>query len=435
MNFILLSGGSGKRLWPLSNSSRSKQFIKFFQNEQGEPESMIQRVYRQIRAVDPEAKIVIATAKNQVPLIHNQLGDAVNISIEPMRRDTFSAIALAVSYSVDVLKFSEDEPVIVCPVDPYVDESYFECLLTLGKLAKQREGGLVLMGIQPTYPSEKYGYILPADGERVSKVSKFVEKPDAKTAEVYIQKNALWNGGVFAFKPRYLRSKIAKAFGTCDYLELLNHYESLQAISFDYGFVEKEKDIVVVRYDGRWSDVGTWNTLTESLDKEVIGKGILDVKSQGVSIINELDVPILAMGLKDVVISASPDGILVADKGESSYMKPYVDGLDEKAMYAEKSWGSYQIINIEKGSLTLKVTLNPGHKMHYHSHQKRDEVWVIVEGEGVTRIDGILQDVRPGDVITMQAGCKHTIIAKTKIKLIEVQIGESVSADDKTQYD
>ena len=435
MNYILLSGGSGKRLWPLSNSSRSKQFIKFFENEQGEPESMIQRVHRQIHKADPEASVLIATSESQVPIIHNQLGDDVNLSVEPIRRDTFPAIALAVAYAVDVLHYSRKEPLIVCPVDPYVDDSYFNCLLKMGELVKERNGGLVLMGIQPTYPSEKYGYIIPTDNHPVSAVSKFAEKPDLKTAENYLKQNALWNGGVFAFLPDYLLPKIAESFGTCIYLELLNNYSSLQTISFDYGFVEKESDIAVLRYNGKWSDVGTWNTLTESLNKDIIGKGVKDKKSTGVSIVNELDIPILTMGLKDVVIATSPDGILVADKNESSYMKPYVDGFTETAMYAEKSWGSYQIINIEQGSLTLKVTLNPGHRMHYHAHQKRDEVWVVIEGEGVTRIDGIIQDVRTGDVITMQAGCKHTISAKTRIKLIEVQIGEAISVGDKVQYD
>ncbi len=435
MNYILLSGGSGKRLWPLSNSVRSKQFIKLFENEQGEPESMIQRVYRQIRKADPEAKIVIATSKSQVSMIHNQLGE-VDISIEPARRDTFPAIALAVAYVTDVLKVSKDEPVVVCPVDPYVQDSYFECLKQVGVLASKRaEGGLVLMGIHPTYPSEKYGYIIPKDAEPITKAIRFAEKPNLETAKEYLELNALWNGGVFGFKLGYLLSKMDELLGVNNYDELYAGYESLKAISFDYAFVEKEKDITVIRYNGEWKDIGTWNTLSESLDKKVIGKGVLDKNSSNVNIINELDLPILALGLNDVVISASPDGILVADKHESSYMKPYVDSLEETAMYAEKSWGSYQIINVEKGSLTLKVTLNPGHKMHYHSHQKRDEVWILIEGEGMTLIDGMVQDVHAGDVITMQAGCKHMISAKNKMKLIEVQVGEGISVKDKTRYD
>ena len=155
MNIILLSGGSGKRLWPLSNDIRSKQFIKAFQNEQGELESMVQRVYRQITEVDAEAKVTIATSKKQVSQINNQLGDKVNICVEPDRRDTFPAICLAATYLHDVQGASADEPVIVCPVDPYVENTYFEALKELSDLAAEGNANLTLLGIEPTYPSEK----------------------------------------------------------------------------------------------------------------------------------------------------------------------------------------------------------------------------------------------------------------------------------------
>ena len=155
MNIVLLSGGSGKRLWPLSNDIRSKQFIKIFKTEDGSYESMVQRVYRQIKKVDKDASVTIATSKTQVSAIHNQLGSDVGISIEPCRRDTFPAIALATSYLVDVLGISADESVVVCPVDPYVDDEYFEALKALSDQADKGEANLVLMGIEPTYPSEK----------------------------------------------------------------------------------------------------------------------------------------------------------------------------------------------------------------------------------------------------------------------------------------
>ena len=161
MNIILLSGGSGKRLWPLSNDVRSKQFIKIFKTDNGEYESMIQRVYRQIMSVDSEATVTIATAKTQVSAIHNQLGESVGVSVEPCRRDTFPAIALATAYLHDVQGIPEEETVVVCPVDPYVEREYFEMLKSLGEQASKGEANLVLMGIEPTYPSEKYGYIIP----------------------------------------------------------------------------------------------------------------------------------------------------------------------------------------------------------------------------------------------------------------------------------
>ena len=166
MNIILLSGGSGKRLWPLSNDVRSKQFIKFFRGPDGEPESMVQRVYRQIKAADPNATVTIATSKTQVSALHNQLGEDVGISVEPCRRDTFPAIVLATEYLHTVQGASEDEAVVVCPVDPYVNDDYFEFLKALHDEAEKGESNLTLMGIQPLHPSEKYGYIIPEERPR-----------------------------------------------------------------------------------------------------------------------------------------------------------------------------------------------------------------------------------------------------------------------------
>ena len=190
MNIVLLSGGSGQRLWPLSNDIRSKQFIKLFHTEDGGLESMVQRVYRQIKTADENASVTIATSKSQVSAIHNQLGDEVGISIEPCRRDTFPAIALAAAYLHDIKKIPAEEAVVVCPVDPYVEPDYFEALGKLGDYARESEANLVLMGIEPTYPSEKYGYIIPADGGEISRVNKFKEKPDRATAAEYISQAA-----------------------------------------------------------------------------------------------------------------------------------------------------------------------------------------------------------------------------------------------------
>lgn len=435
MNIVLLSGGSGKRLWPLSNDIRSKQFIKIFKKEDGEYESMVQRVYRQIRHVDPEAKVTIATSKTQVSAIHNQLGKEVGISLEPCRRDTFPAIALATAYLHDVLGVSEEEAVVVCPVDPYVDENYFHAIKDLGELAGKDAANLVLMGIEPTYPSEKYGYIIPKSPDYISEVETFKEKPDAKTAEEYISRGALWNGGVFAYKLKYVLNRAHELIDFHDYYDLFDKYETLTKISFDYAVVEKEESIAVMRFAGEWKDLGTWNTLTEAMEDAVVGNGIMDESCENVHVINELDVPLLCMGLKDVVVSASPDGILVSDKNKSSYIKPYVDGIDGQIMYAEKSWGSYRVLDVEDGSMTIKVTLNAGHKMNYHSHERRDEVWTIIAGTGKTIVDGMEQQVGVGDVITMQAGCKHTIIATTELKLIEVQLGKEISAEDKIKHE
>ena len=203
MHIVLLSGGSGKRLWPLSNEVRSKQFIPIFKREDGSYESMVQRVFRQIRTVEPEATVTIATSKSQVSSIHNQLGGAVGISVEPCRRDTFPAIALASAYLHDIQGVGLDEAVVVCPVDPFVEDDYFEALKHLSELAQAGTANLTLMGIAPTYPSSKYGYIIPREKDaEVCLVDTFKEKPTEDKAAQYIEKGALWNSGVFAYRWR-----------------------------------------------------------------------------------------------------------------------------------------------------------------------------------------------------------------------------------------
>ena len=433
MNIILLSGGSGKRLWPLSNDIRSKQFIKIFKTVDGY-ESMVQRVYRQIKEVDAEANVTIATSKTQVSSIHNQLGSAVGVCVEPCRRDTFPAIALATAYLHDVKGVELDDAVVVCPVDPYVNNDYFAALKGLSDLAEQGNANLSLMGIEPTYPSEKYGYIIPESADAVSSVKTFKEKPDAATAEKYIARGALWNGGVFAYKLRYVLDKAHELIDFTDYHDLFNKYETLKKISFDYAVVENESKIQVMRFAGQWKDMGTWNTLTEAMEDPSIGKAILNDTCEGVNVLNELDVPVLCMGLKNVVVSASPEGILVSDKEQSSYIKPYVDSIHQQIMFAEKSWGSFRVLDIEHESMTIKITLNPGHGMNYHSHENRDEVWTIISGTGRAILDGAEKQVKAGDILTMQAGCKHTIFADTELKIIEVQLGKAISVEDKQKY-
>lgn len=268
----------------------------------------------------------------------------------------------------------------------------------------------------------------------LSKVSTFKEKPDVNTAREYIRKGALWNGGVFAYKLKYVLQKAHEWMDFTDYHDLYARYEEMPKISFDYAVAEKESSIQVMRFGGQWKDLGTWNTLTESMEQPVIGDGWMDDVCKDVHIINEMDVPILAMGLTDVVISASADGILVADKERSSYMKPFVDKIDRQIMFAEKSWGSFRVLDVEKESMTIKVTLNPGHRMNYHSHECRDEVWTVISGRGRTIVDEMEQEVSVGDVVTMQAGCRHTIVAITELKLIEVQLGKEISVDDKQKF-
>lgn len=436
MNIILLSGGSGKRMWPLSNEVRSKQFIKLFKTENGEYESMVQRVYRQIKTVDKDANIVIATSKSQVSAIYNQLGEKVSVCVEPCRRDTFPAIALASIYLCDKMNVSEEKSVVVCPVDPYVENSYYKCVKNLSDIAEQGSYKLNLMGIEPTYPSEKYGYIIPDNLNpdnlnNIGKVKEFKEKPDAETAQKYIDKGAFWNAGVFAFKLKYMLDISHSLIDYIDYDDLYRKYDSLEKISFDYAVAEKEKSVCVMKYSGEWRDVGTWNTMSEVMSDYAKGNVTLDEKCFNTHVINELDIPLLCMGVENMVIAASSDGILISDKKRSGYMKAYVDKIKEDIRFAEKSWGTYRVIDVQSDAMTVIISLQKGNSMKYHMHKLRKEIWTVISGNGEVIIDDLKRKVSAGDVIEIPIGAKHRITAFSDMNIIEVQIGGEISLQDK----
>ncbi len=434
MHIILLSGGSGKRLWPLSNDVRSKQFIKLFKDENGKYESMVQRVYRQIHDVNSEMDVTIATSKTQVSAIRNQLGNKVSICLEPCRRDTFPAIALAAAYLKDVQGLHDEDCVAVCPVDPYVDNTYYESVQKLEEIVNEGQSNLVLMGIEPTVPSEKYGYIIPTNKSEISSVSKFTEKPDTETAKKYIEQGALWNAGVFAFKLGYLLNKAHELIDFVDYPDLFKKYDTLTKISFDYAVVEKENNIQVLRYAGQWKDVGTWNMMSEVMADKTKGDVILDDTCINTNVVNELNIPILCMGCEGMVVAASEDGILVSTKERSGYMKPYVEKIDNPSMYAEKSWGTFTVIDNEKNSKTIKIEMKPNTEMSYHSHSVRSEIWNIISGTGKVCINGEDKAVKAGDVIQIPVNTRHSIKAYEKMEIIEIQLGEAIKVDDKSKY-
>ncbi len=435
MNLILLSGGSGQRLWPLSNNIRSKQFVPLLKNAGGEYESMVQRVYRQILTTDPDARVVVATGKRQVSTIRHQLGEKVAVCVEPCRRDTFPAIALAAACLADELGVSPEESVVVCPVDPYVQDDYFAAVHRLARLAAAPgAANLTLMGVEPTYPSAKFGYIIPETAEAHSPVKSFKEKPDEDTAAAYIRQGALWNCGVFAFKLGYLLGVAHRELDFAGFADLQARYDQQTKISFDYAVVEKERSIDVMRFKGEWKDVGTWNTFCEVMSDPAIGNVQMD-GCRNTHVINQLNIPIICMGCKDMVVAAASDGILVSDKTASSKIKPFVEKVEGEARFAEKSWGSFTILDVQDSATTIRIVLRPGNQLTYHAHEHRDEVWTVVSGRGRTVIEGLEEAIGPGDVVKMPAGVRHTLIADTRLEAIEVQIGQEINVADKIKYE
>ena len=442
MNIILLSGGSGKRLWPLSSETRSKQFLKVLRSPNGTHESMIQRVWRQIHETIPNARMIVSTTDSQQETIKRQLGADVDIALEPERRDTFPAIALAAVFLAMERGCGMEETVIVMPVDAYAEEGYFQTLLKMDEAVQRDAADMVLMGIRPTYPSTKYGYIVPEPRQTsdLMKVASFSEKPTEDRAIELLDVGAFWNGGVFAFRMGYIMEGVRQYIDPQGYTHLRENYHQLRKISFDYEVVERCRSIAMVPYYGVWRDLGTWNTLTDVMQEYNAGMVQSGESIANTHIVNELDIPVVALGLKNVVIAASPDGILVSDKLASTQLKSYVDQIDQRPMYEERQWGSYKVLNYMrhpdgKCSLTKHLIVKEGRKLSYQVHRNRDEIWTIVDGTGDLLIDGHIRNVRRGDVAYITKGMLHSIRAVTDLHFIEVQIGDELSEDDIQRFD
>ena len=443
MQIILLSGGSGKRLWPLSNNARSKQFLPLLQSPAGDAESMVQRVVRQIGESRLSGTITIATNSSQRDIIINQLGDEVDIVTEPERRDTFPAIALAAGYLSMAKKCSNDEVVVVMPCDPYTETKYFDVIADMVTAVENNAADLVLMGITPTCPSTKFGYVVPCpeDAEKsILRVKRFTEKPDVQRAEALLDEGALWNGGVFAFRLGYMVNVLEKYITASSFEELHSRYGELPKISFDYEVAEKAESVAVLPFNGKWKDLGTWNSLTEELSSKAIGNVALGEQTENTHVVNELGMPVFCNGVKDIVVASSPDGILVCGKEYSENIKNYVDNLSPRPMYEERRWGSYRVLDsttYSDGSMSLTKVLQikSGRYISYQIHNNREEVWTVVDGDGVVVLDGETRNVSRGDVVVINQGQKHAIKATTDLQIVEVQMGSSLVEEDIERFE
>lgn len=437
MQIILLSGGSGQRLWPLSNDTRSKQFLKLLRNEQtNEFESMFQRTCRKFKEAGLEGNIVVAANLGQKDLIENQSVLKVHNVYETERRDTFPAIALANAYLMDELSVNEDEVVVVCPIDTFAESEFYKKIIELAQTFEKTSSNLGLLGVEPTYPSSKYGYIVPQkSNDSSTKVQRFVEKPTEEAASKLIAEGALWNCGIFAFKAGYLKQIMIRNFEEPTYNWLGENYKQLPKISFDYEVVEKESNIMVVKYIGEWKDLGTWNTLTDEIKEPVIGKGQLSTDSKNTHIINELGISVNVMGAKNLVVVASPDGILVSEKTQSHRLKEFNNLKEFRPMYEERRWGYYQVLDFKAfddgmKSLTKRLTILKDKNISYQQHYKRSEVWTIISGKAEFILNDKISTVGPGDVLKIAIGDKHGIRALEDTEIIEVQLGTELIEED-----
>jgi mannose-1-phosphate guanylyltransferase len=456
MRIVLLSGGAGKRLWPMSNDSRSKQFLKVLRSHEGTPVSMLQRVWSQLKQAGLHRQAHICAAKAQYEMIEQQLG-AVSIIEEPSRRDTFPAIALAAAYLKDIEGCGDDEVMVVMPVDPFVDEGFYTILTRLPAVLEQSRADIALMGVCPTEATSKFGYIetqsariqriveaksattdWPCTGTQVEDswvpVRAFIEKPAQSLATQLISNGALWNCGVFAFRVGYLIQELQRLGHPTDHKSLRQSYDTLPKRSFDYEVVERAANIVAIPYAGAWCDLGTWGSLSKQMTESFVGRGV-SVNCDNTHAVNELGIPLVAMGLRNVMVVSTPDGILVADKEHAANIKDVTQSFSGHPMVEERHWGSSRVLDYQKlvddsEVLTKCIDILPGRHISYQRHRRRTEVWTVIEGYGQLVLGTRVIEVTPGDVVKIYPDMWHAVLALTGLQIIEVQRGEALGEDD-----
>lgn len=435
MYYVLLSGGSGKRLWPLSNDARPKQYLKVVNKENNSMEhcSMLQRVWEQLGEAGIAGQAVITAGSEQVELIKSQVKEA-RIAVEPGRRDTFAAVLLSCSWLLKHGASREDYAAIM-PVDPYTEGSYFETVKKLEAIMRESGAEVGLMGAAPSYPATKYGYILP--GARKGgwfEVRGFAEKPDEEKAEALLKEGALWNCGVFCVKIGDILERTKKYGVSEEYDALCAAYESLPKISFDYEVLEKADHLAAVEFDGYWKDLGTWDALADQMSTDTIGNVVLDDTCENTQVINELKMPVAVMGTRDLVVVAAQDGILVADKSQTANVKAIASAFDARPMFEERRWGTLETLDDTESqgqtTLTRKICIYDGMTSSYHYHEHRDEIWTVLRGTGELILEGTKIPLSQGKAVCIRKNQRHAVKAFHDFEYIEIHVGTSSGNED-----
>ena len=455
MKSIILAGGSGSRLWPLSRDMYPKQLLSL-DNEN----SLLQQTFLRLRKFSSAENIATVTNIKHFQDIKLQLNsiDSNNLVIaEPLGKNTAPAIACTLEYFMQKNN-NDDDIVLIVPSDHLINDiaAFAETVRKGEKLAQA--GYIVTFGIKPTYPETGYGYIKTAQCfETGFEVEKFVEKPDLVTAQEYLNSGKFyWNAGIFMAKISTLLDEFAKyepeIFATLKNLDFSNStkinysiYEAMPSISIDYAIMEKSDKIALIELESDWNDLGSWQSLYEIKPKDengnvLTGKVVVDdVKNSFIYSQKEL---VAVSGLEDVVIVETEDAIMACKMSDSQSVKKLYEKLKEsnttklhKTVF--RPWGYYTCMNEGDGYLTKTICVLPHQKLSVQSHNHRSEHWVVLEGQALVLLDDKKYDVYAGDSIDIPLKAKHSLQNpyEKELKIIEVQKGDYISEDDIIRYE
>ncbi|DAB09821.1 TPA: mannose-1-phosphate guanylyltransferase/mannose-6-phosphate isomerase [Candidatus Gastranaerophilales bacterium HUM_13] len=454
---LILAGGSGSRLWPLSRELYPKQLLNI-QNT----ESLLQATFERVSECMPASNIISMTGVKHLSNVKYQLSsmyDKAVVLSEPISKNTAPAIALASKYIIE--KFNIDPVILVVPSDHMINNTD-KFVMTVKEGEKIAElGYIVTFGIKPSYPETGYGYINVTDKhiERGYKVNKFVEKPNEKLAREYVSAgNYYWNSGIFMFKASVLLEELAKAspeiyskLSNFDFSESdeipFTEYDKMPSISIDYAVMEKSDKIALVKLESDWNDLGSWKSIYDVSPKDKDGNvkigHVLDEGSKN-SLMYSSSKLVATIGLEDVVVVETEDAILACKSDKTQDVKKIFETLKKqnddthlvhKTVY--RPWGYYTVLAQGNGFLTKMIQVNPGQKLSVQSHNFRSEHWVVLEGMAKVILEGKELILSPGHSIDIPLKAVHSLQNpyKDNLKIIEVQKGDPLIEEDIIRYE
>ncbi|MBM7866602.1 mannose-1-phosphate guanylyltransferase/mannose-6-phosphate isomerase [Heliobacterium gestii] len=454
MKVIVLAGGGGSRLFPISRSSYPKQFLKIH----GEKSLLAHTVERFTQIISP-SDIVVVTNRDYLFHVKNELkqwgGEGAHILLEPVGRNTAPAIALACRYCMDKLGCEQDEVILVTPSDHLIDpvSRFIESVQSAESTV--RKGFLATFGIKPDRPDTGFGYILAGEAkENCCRVEKFVEKPDLATAKQYVAHGGYyWNSGMFAFTPSALQQELEKyspeiySYFCSGYDHMMETFAELPNISIDYAIAEKSRQFVVFPLHIYWNDVGSWDAIYDAMEKDDSGnivRGDCTVIECRDSLFMGSNRLVAGIGLQDMIVVETNDAVLVAKKGESQRVKELVDQLkaSKRKEASEhttvlRPWGSYAVITEGPGYKVKRITVNPGQILSLQLHYHRSEHWIVISGTAKVTIADEVKMIHENQSVFVPKSTLHRLENPGRIPLqfIEVQTGLYLEEDDIVRYE
>jgi len=452
MHIVILCGGSGTRLWPLSRKNFPKQFLNLCGDK-----SLLQETFARARKIAPTENIVLTTNKANYFNVVNQIReieknfDSRQILTEPAALGTLPAVLYAVKYLLERKKINPDDSVAVLPSDHYIKEEGEYCR-TLKRAMENVGDRMGTIGVLPTRPETGYGYIKKGKKENdwFRKVDEFIEKPDAEAAIIYVHTGQyLWNSGIYVFTPRTFANELKKHAPEAHSLflrepkEFMENFSALPPTSIDSAISEKSDKMSVMEGDFGWSDIGSFDSLAEVAGGKNRAKHV-SLDSKNIFAYSANNRLIATSGVEDLIIVENSDSILVQKKGKSNDIRKIVEHLDkndydeaEHNIIVHRPWGKYEVLIEEPGVKAKKITVYPGAKLSLQYHYHRAEHWVVVRGTAKV-INGEREIfLRENESTFIPAMSKHRLEnpGKTNLEIIEVQTGRYTEEDDIVRLD